>query len=235
MVTLGRHNNAHMIEESSGCYRWRFAKNAHGGSGPIRFGRVRCHREVVGTAADSIASLFEAADRGEKLARDALFTALYHELHRLALAHLHRNGGQITLSATTLLHEAYVGMTERTTLAFPSQNHFLSYASRAMRGLIIDYVRHKRAIKSGGELTFTTLDDVNAAATDESVDLEDLGRALDELATLDAPLAELVDLKFFCGLSFSEIAKIHGVSERTVQRDWAKARVLLHRAMNGRR
>ena len=92
-----------------------------------------------------------------------MFAALYDELHRLAQIHLYKNGGQITLSATTLLHEAYVGMAERTTLDFPSRNHFLSYASRAMRGLITDYVRHKRAIKSGGELTFTTLDEANAA------------------------------------------------------------------------
>jgi RNA polymerase sigma factor (TIGR02999 family) len=187
----------------------------------------------MGTSADNIACLFEAADRCEKPARDALFVALYDELHRLAQVHLHRNGGQITLSATTLLHEAYVEMVDRTTLAFPSRKHFLSYASRAMRGLITDYVRHKRAIKSGGTLTFTPLDEVNAAVTDTSVDLEELGRALDELATLDPRLAELVDLKFFCGLSFSDIATMRGVSERTVQRDWAKARVLLHRAING--
>ncbi|MGE5242970.1 MAG: ECF-type sigma factor [Betaproteobacteria bacterium] len=187
----------------------------------------------MGTPDDSIAALFEDASRGDKRSRDALFAALYDELHRLAQAHLNRRGGQLTLSATTLLHEAYVGIAGRNAaLAFPSRNHFLSYASRAMRGLIIDYVRHKQAIKSGGELTFTNLTEVQAAAAEEPVDLEALGRALEELAALDAALAELVDLKFFCGFSFGEIAGLRGVSERTVQRDWAKARLLLHRAMH---
>ena len=180
---------------------------------------------------ERVAALVARADAGDAGARDALFSALYSELHRLAELHLHRSARPLTLGATTLLHEAYIGISERDSLAFPDRNHFLSYASRAMRGLIIDYVRKRRAQKRGGELTFTSLDEAQEATAFESTELEQLGRALDELATLDPALAELVDLKFFCGFSFDEVAAMRGISERTVQRDWAKARVLLHRAL----
>jgi len=182
-------------------------------------------------SSDRIIRLFDDAERGDKAARDALFAALYSELHRLADAQLHKYGTQITLSATTLLHEAYLDISRRSHLEFPSRGHFLSYASRAMRGLVTDYVRHRHAVKRGGDMTFVPMDE-SIADAQEPVDLETLGHALDDLATLDPDLASLVDLKFFCGFSFAEIAGLRGVSERTVQRDWAKARLLLHHALN---
>ena len=176
-----------------------------------------------------IAAMVERAESGDPAAKDALFASLYGELHRLAESHLRRNGSQVTLGATTLLHEAYLDLNSRSRLVFPDRHRFLKYASRAMRSLITDYVRAKRAEKRGGEITFLSLPD--EAAGPKGASLDELGDALDELAAIDAPLAELVDLKFFCGFSFSEIATMRGVSERTVQRDWAKARVLLHGAL----
>jgi RNA polymerase sigma factor (TIGR02999 family) len=179
-----------------------------------------------------VATMVERADAGDAAAKDALFATLYGELRRLAEGHLRRGGAQVTMGATTLVHEAYLDLNNRSTIAFPDRLRFLKYASRAMRGLIIDYVRARRALKRGGEITFITIsDDVEGA--DRVASIEALGDALEELAVLDPPLAELVDLKFFCGFSFSEIAAIRGVSERTVQRDWAKARVLLHDALSG--
>jgi len=178
-----------------------------------------------------LAELVRRADGGDAAARDALFTALYSELHRIAEAHLRRNASSLTLSATTLLHEAYLDIARREALTFPDRGRFLQYASRAMRGLVIDYVRRRGARKRGGDLTFTTLDEERAPAHDAS-DLETLASALDTLAQLDAALAELVDLRFFCGFSLAEIAAIRGVSERTVQRDWAKARLLLRRTLD---
>lgn len=138
----------------------------------------------------------------------------------------------MTLSATTLLHEAYLGMAQRASLDFPSRNEFLTYAARAMRGLIVDYVRRKRAVKRGGELTIVEFEENASAASSSSSDLERVGEALDELESVDPALAELVDLKFFCGFSFGEIAGIRGMSERTVQRDWAKARALLQQRLD---
>jgi RNA polymerase sigma factor (TIGR02999 family) len=179
-----------------------------------------------------LAAMVERAEAGDGAAKDALFVALYNELHRLAQHHLRRGGAQLTMSTTTLLHEAYLDLSLRRGVAFPDRLRFLKYASRAMRHLIIDYVRTRRAQKRGGEITFVHDAQEDVPSRDSTASFEPLGDALDELARLDAPLAELVDLKFFCGLSFSEIAAIRGVSERTIQRDWAKARLLLHDALH---
>lgn len=183
-------------------------------------------------AADEIARAVRRAEAGDASATGALFTALYDELHRLAEAQLRKSGGTVTMSATTLLHDAYVDLAGRASVSFPDQKRFFGYAARAMRGLIVDYVRRRKAQKRGGELTFMTLDDQDVAQEPESVDLERLAEALDALATSDAALAELVDLKFFCGLSLAEIAGLRQVSERTVQRDWAKARAVLHDSLH---
>jgi RNA polymerase sigma factor (TIGR02999 family) len=179
----------------------------------------------------ALSTLVTRADAGDAAARDALFAALYDELHRLAQIHIHRGANNVTLGATTLLHEAYLDIAKRGGLAFPDRNRFLGYASQAMRTLVIDYVRHRGAQKRGGELTFTTLSDQHAGSSDAALNLEHLDTALRELAEIDPALAELVDLKFFCGFSFAEIAAMRAVSERTVQRDWAKGRTLLHQML----
>lgn len=176
--------------------------------------------------ADSVTALLARADARDETARSALFSSLYSELHRIAQSHV-RKGGDVTLSATTVVHEAYLAMSRREGLAFPDRSRFFAYASRAMRTLVVDYIREKRALKRGGDLTFTTLSPDTVAAAD-AVDHERLSAALDALAAADAPLAELVDLKFYCGLTLAEIASLRDTSERTVQRDWAKARALLH-------
>ena len=140
---------------------------------------------------------------------------------------------RITLGATTLLHEAYLDMAGREGVAYPDEARFLGYASRAMRGLIIDYTRRRRAKKRGRELEIT-LDGEEIGHADsmrEAEELEQLGEALDELGTLEPSLAELVDMHFFSGFTFAEIAALRQVSERTVRRDWRKARLLLHRAL----
>ena len=98
-----------------------------------------------------IGGLVQASEAGNEAARNELFARLYRELHRLAQHHLAKGGGAITLSATTLLHEAYLDISRREHLAFPERNSFMAYASRAMRGLVIDYCRSKRAQKRGGD------------------------------------------------------------------------------------
>jgi RNA polymerase sigma factor (TIGR02999 family) len=180
-----------------------------------------------------IAGAVARADAGDAAAKDALFAALYDELHRLAQSHLRRSGGALTISATTLLHEAYLALAGQSAVAFPDRNRFLGYASRAMRGLVVDYVRNRNAQKRGGDLTFTPLQDHHAPPDEGAAALERLASAIEQLALADPALTELVDLKFFCGFSLVEIAGMRGVSERTVQRDWAKARALLHQALHG--
>jgi len=161
---------------------------------------------------------------------EQLFAALYHELHAVAQHRLRGLPFGATLSTTTLLHEAYLSLADNDKLRFPDKAHFLSYASRAMRGLIIDYARRRSADKRGGEFQLLPLGDTDVADAPrpDAAALSELGLALEELAKLDPALAELVDLHFFCGLAFGEIAAMRAVSERTVQRDWRKARVVLH-------
>jgi RNA polymerase sigma factor (TIGR02999 family) len=192
---------------------------------------VSDEKPTASAASGHVDSMVTRAEAGDPAAKDTLFSALYSELHRLAEAHIRRSAGPLTIGATTLLHEAYLNLNGRDSIVFPDRHRFMKYASRAMRGLIINYVQRRRAQKRGGEITFTDLDEETVGPQIDVVQLPQLGEALDDLAAIDASLAELVDLKFFCGFSFGDIAIMRGVSERTVQRDWAKARVLLHDAL----
>lgn len=177
----------------------------------------------------SVATLFLHAEKGDASAADELFGLLYAELHRLARVQLARSAGDLTLGTTTLLHEAYLGMAGREKAVFPDRARFMAYAARAMRGLILNHARERRALKRGGEFVFTPLDAaLERGAAEGRPDLERIGAALDELAALEPRLAQVVDLKFFCGFSFEEIAGMWGLSERTVQREWEKARIFLH-------
>jgi RNA polymerase sigma factor (TIGR02999 family) len=171
------------------------------------------------------------ADHDDPAGAEALFASLYVELHRIARREVARRGGYVTLGATTLLHEAYLDVSDREGMVFPDRPRFLAYAARAMRGLAIDHVRRRHAQKRGGLFELTTLDTAIADNTAGEEELQHIGDALDELASVDATLAEVVDLKFFCGFSFAEIGAMHGVSERTVQRQWEKARLYLHRVI----
>jgi len=135
------------------------------------------------------------------------------------------------LGATTLLHEAYLAISGREGVEFVDHARFMGYAARVMRGLVIDDVRRQRAQKRGGLFEITSLRTFHAESLPESQDLLRINDALDELAEVEPELAEVIELKFFCGLSFAEIAAARGVSERTVQRHWEKGRLYLHQAI----
>ena len=181
----------------------------------------------------ALPALMEAADHGDQEAATALFAALYGELHALARRELARPGAPVSLGATTLLHQAYIDMAARHGLQFPDRPRFMGYAARVMRGVIIDHARSRRALRRGGRLEITAIDtDVQDERPDDG-ELQAIGEALDTLARHDEALVQVVDLKFFCGFSFAEIAAMRGVSERTVQRQWEKARLYLHRALRG--
>jgi RNA polymerase sigma factor (TIGR02999 family) len=186
----------------------------------------------VDVSTDStIASLIASAERGDTAAAETLFTTLYAELHRVAGRELARSGWGVGLGATSLLHEAYLDMSRREGTQFPDRPRFMAYAARVMRGLIIEYVRNRQAQKRGGqfELTAISTDVADVVPTEQR--LVGISDALEDLAGVEPLLAEIVDLKFFCGFSFAEIAAMKGVSERTVQRLWQKARAYLHRAV----
>jgi RNA polymerase sigma factor (TIGR02999 family) len=174
---------------------------------------------------EDLDALIRSSEAGDAGAREALFTILYAELHKLAQQQLRRNSA-LTLSPTTLLHETYLDISSRSA-AFPDHARFLAYASRAMRGLIIDYLRDRSAQKRGGDFEITVLPTELPQGAESDAELQRLSDALDALAQVDARLAQVVDLKFFCGLTFAEIAAALGTSERTVKRDWQKVRILL--------
>ena len=179
---------------------------------------------------EQLEQLIESAERGDAASREELFTVLYRELHRIAQREL-RGRAFLTMSPTTLLHETYLNLSGRTGSVFPDRARFLAYAARAMRGLLIDYVRSRRAQKRGGAFQITSLPTELPAGGAAEEDLEGIGEALEALGAVEPRLAQLVDLKFFCGFSFAEIAELQGISARTAQRDWDKARILLRKQM----
>lgn len=162
---------------------------------------------------------------------DALFITLYNELHRLAQRELRRRGSLAALGVTTLLHEAYLSMSGRDGAVFVDHARFMGYAARVMRGLVIDDVRRQRSEKRGGLFHITSLDPDRAGSVATPAELISVSDALDDLAEVEPVLAEIVELKFFCGFSFAEIGAMRGVSERTIQRKWEKGRLYLHQAM----
>ena len=178
-------------------------------------------------------ALIRRAEQADREASDKLFALLYRELHRLAEHHLQRGGSSLSLGTTTLLHEVYLDVARRENVAFADRPRFLAYASRAMRGLVIDYARHRRAQKRGRQFEITLAGDEppSREGIERAAELERLGDALAELTELEPALAELVDLHFFCGFTFAEIAAMRQASERTVQRDWRKARLLLQHVL----
>jgi RNA polymerase sigma factor (TIGR02999 family) len=158
------------------------------------------------------------------------FASLYADLKQLAERQLRRNAGT-PISPTTLLHEAYLEMSAKDAV-FPDRERFIGYAARVMRGLIIDLARERRALKRGGNFHITELPTELGELDHDGAALTRLSDALDELAGHDARLAEVVDLKYFCGYTFEDIAALRGTSKRTIQRDWEKARLMLFQQLN---
>jgi RNA polymerase sigma factor (TIGR02999 family) len=191
---------------------------------------VRRVADAMQTADPSVSTLIDLAEQGDEVSAGRLFTLLYAELHRLAKHQLARQG-EISISATTLIHETYLDMAAREGQSFPDQGRFMAYAARVMRGLIIDHVRNRLAVKRGGTFELTSLTTDVGEITSDDRELTRMSHALDQLARVDSSLSQIVDLKFFCGFSFGEIANMKGLSERTVQRKWEKARIYLHRSL----
>ena len=178
-----------------------------------------------------MASSEQSPDAAEPITHGRQFASLYGELRQLAERQLRHNAGA-PVSPTTLLHEAYLGMRGREAV-FPDRARFIGYAARVMRGLIIDFVRDRRALKRGGEFHITQLPTQLPEPGGDETHLLRLSETIDELAVRDPKLAELVDLRYFCGYTFEEIAEQRGTSIRTLKRDWEKARAYLFHQLKG--
>jgi len=179
--------------------------------------------------------LLQVARSGDRSALDALMPRVYSELRVLAHARLRRSRPGDTLNTTALVHEAYLKLTANETPAFEDRRHFFALAARAMRFVLVGYARERTAQKRGGGTPDVRLDEgivVAAGAADvEAADLLTLDAALEQLAAVSDRLAEVVELRFFGGMQYDEIAGATGRSEATVKRDWRRARAWLYRAM----
>ena len=160
-------------------------------------------------------------------ALDAAFSSWYPELKRIAHLRLMQAGLRGSVQTTSLVHDSYLKLAAGAGLQVGTRPQFLAYASRTLRSLIIDSVREQRALRRGGNVELLTLDTAVADGVGRDLDIERVNSALGELAALDPALSRLVELRFFGGLTATEIGEMLGLSERTVQREWRKARALL--------
>jgi RNA polymerase sigma factor (TIGR02999 family) len=164
---------------------------------------------------------------------DASFAAVYSELRRLAHRQLARDTPGVTLSTTALVHEVYVKLAGGQLVGLRGSEHFLALAARAMRQILVDHARARRSEKRGGGFVLTQLEEGSVAVDGLGEELLAVDAALGRLEALDPRLARLVEWRFFAGLSEAEIATALGRTERTVRRDWRKARAFLFRELGG--
>jgi RNA polymerase sigma factor (TIGR02999 family) len=179
-----------------------------------------------------ITTLLRAAGAGDLQAADAVVELLYGELHRLARSRLRRSGELTLLDTTSLVHESYLRIQRSGELDFADRNHFLSYAARVMHTIVIDLVRARQAERRGGSAMQVTLNtEIGESVAREESEILRVHEALEELAGVDERLAKVVEMRYFGGLTEPEIAQCLGITERTVQRDWQKARLFLSMAL----
>jgi RNA polymerase sigma factor (TIGR02999 family) len=169
----------------------------------------------------------EALRSGRREALDGLTALLYDELREIAHRHRARQAHDPTLATTALVHEAYLKLVDQSRAQWNDRAHFLALAAVAMRHILTDGARARLAAKRGGSREAVTFDEESVASEDDPGALLQIHEALDRLAGLDDRLARIVEYRFFGGLTHEEIAAALGVTVRTVERDWAKARVLL--------
>lgn len=166
-------------------------------------------------------------------AAEALFPELYDELRRIAHRHLRGERTGHTLSTTALVHEAYVKLSDQTRARFQNRAHFLAAASQAMRWILVGYARKVRADKRGGRWQRLDFDSVDIPVEDRADELVALDTAMERLAALNPRLSRVVECRFFGGMKEDEVAAALGVTDRTVRRDWIKAKGWLMRELKG--
>jgi RNA polymerase sigma factor (TIGR02999 family) len=178
-------------------------------------------------AREEITRLLVAHRDGDRTALDRLLPIVYRDLQQIARRQLKSGRPGATLDTTSLVHEAYLKLAGSDGAAWEHRGHFFAVSSMAMRQIIVDYARHSRAEKRGGDRPIDRLDDVEIAVEAQADALVELDEALGRLGELDARLPRVVECRFFTGLTAEETAEALGVSLRTVERDWLRARAWL--------
>jgi len=183
------------------------------------------------TKSSDVTQLLTSYRVGDRSLIDELFPLIYDELHGIAHRILSNERSDHTLSTTELVHEAYFKMVDQRRVAWQDRAHFFAIAAQAMRRILVDYARRRNAKKRGGSLQRLPLDESAVAIDLQAGLLVSLDAALDQLKGLNERLAQVVDLRFFGGLTEEEMAEVLSVSARTVRRDWVKARAWLYREL----
>jgi RNA polymerase sigma factor (TIGR02999 family) len=176
--------------------------------------------------------LIRRAHEGDAEAREAAYQLLYADLCKLARARLARGGRNTLLDTTALVNEAYIRIAQADGLVPKDRHHYLAYASRAMRSVVVDLVRARATERRGMLANSVTLDtNVSESVPAGEQEILRVHEALEELATVDERMVRVVEMRYFCGLTEKEIAEVLEVNERTVRRDWEKARLMLAAAL----
>jgi RNA polymerase sigma factor (TIGR02999 family) len=168
---------------------------------------------------------------GDRKALEAILPLVYSELRRLARANLRQQRPNHTLQTTALVHEAYLRLAGEKSIHVEDRTHFLGIAAQLMRWILVDYERNRRAAKRGAGLTRITLDQ-SIASSQRDVDVLALDEALDRLGKLDSQQSQIIELRYFGGLSIEDTSEFLGISAATVKRSWASARAWLLREMS---
>ena len=189
------------------------------------------YEEVMDTASVSsqrVTQLLAQWSHGDNAALAELTPLVYEELRRLAHRHMEGQRPGHTMQTTALVNEAYLRLADQTNPSWQNRAHFFAVAARAMRQILVSYARSQRAQKRGGGALKVELDEVGLISPGESKEIVDLHEALERLATLDSRKAQVVELKYFGGLNYEEMAEVLKISHVTVRRDWEFAKVWLY-------
>ena len=180
----------------------------------------------------SLTDLIQQANAGDDDALKRVFDTAYMDLRRVARMHLSKRGRGPLLDTTSLVHESYLRFTNAGRLGVRDRQHFLRYAGHVMRSVVVDFVREGQAARRGGDALQVTLDTgINDGAVAEEAEILNVHEALEDLARYDQRLVQVVEMRYFAGMTEAEIADALGLGERTVRRDWEKARLLLAKAL----
>jgi RNA polymerase sigma-70 factor, ECF subfamily len=187
------------------------------------------------SAPHQVTSLLKAWSEGDESARDQLLPLVYDQLRRLAHQHMQREKPGHVLQTTGLVHEAYLRLVDQSQIQFQNRAHFFGIAARLMRQILVDEARRRKGAKRGGGAITLALNDVPNVADSQAANVLALDEALTTLAEKDRRQSEIVELRFFGGLSIEETAEVLKVSPGTVMRDWTFARAWLRNEMSGGR